>query len=116
MAPGQRPGGSTYRLGQKGGSERVTILNGNLPAHTHSAQLRANSNPGTTGDPTNGYLSNTGTLDKEYSPAPSNIVNMASEAVVVGNNPTSNTALETLSPFQTIQFIICLDGIFPSRP
>ena len=41
MHPGNGPGLSSRKLGQKGGSERVTLAITNLPSHTH--QLRCNS-------------------------------------------------------------------------
>src|SRR5664279_4089451 len=61
---GQGPGLSNYIIGQTGGSENTTLLPTNLPPHTHP--LIATSEPGSTSDPTNAYLGNTGALDREY--------------------------------------------------
>src|SRR6187551_2432701 len=42
MHPGQGPGLSLHDLGETGGSETVTLLESEIPAHTHT--LSANSN------------------------------------------------------------------------
>jgi microcystin-dependent protein len=36
IGQGQRPGFSNYQIGQTGGSETTTLLQTNLPAHTHT--------------------------------------------------------------------------------
>ena len=115
MGVGQRPGNQMHKLGSFGGYEAVKITADNLPPHTHPVQIKANPDPGTTADPTNAYLSNTRGLDTEYSTTPTNIVNMAAGAAEAGENTTPNTALNVLPPFQTIHFIICLDGTYPQR-
>src|SRR5215216_55761 len=44
MHPGQGPGLSLHDLGQTGGSDTVTLLQSEIPVHTHL--LQGNTNPG----------------------------------------------------------------------
>src|SRR5690348_8785921 len=52
MQPGQGPGLSSYYLGQAGGEDSITLLQTEMPAHTHIANAKP---AGTTADP-NGLL------------------------------------------------------------
>src|SRR6187551_165477 len=47
---GQLPGGQNYTLGEMAGTQNVTLLQNNMPAHTHS--IIASNSVATTGDPT----------------------------------------------------------------
>jgi microcystin-dependent protein len=107
--PGQGPGLSNYTLGQLSGSENTTLLVSNLPQHNHS--LVATSEAGSTSDPTGAYLGNTGALDREYNTS-GTLVNMNAGAVGLtgGAQPFNN-----LQPYLAVNFIIALEGIFPSR-
>lgn len=101
---------TTYRLGSKGGSESQRITTANLPPHNHP--LMATTTPGNIADPTAALLGNTGSFDNEYVRTNSNMVEMAPNAI----GPTGQgEALYTMPPFTSITFIICLDGIYPSR-
>jgi microcystin-dependent protein len=106
---GQGPGLSDYVLGQSAGSENTTLLVTNLPQHNHS--LIATSQAGSTSDPTGAYLGNTGALDREYNTS-GTLVNMNAGAVGLagGSQPFNN-----LQPYLVVNFIIALEGIFPSR-
>jgi len=106
---GQGPGLSNYELGQSGGTETTTLLLTNLPQHNHP--LNAVSDAGTTSEPAGAYLSNTGALDKEYN-ASGTLVTMSAGAIgqVGGSVPFNN-----VQPYLTLNFIIALQGIFPSR-
>jgi microcystin-dependent protein len=106
---GQGPGLSNYNLGQLSGSETTTLLVSNLAQHNHS--LIATSEAGSTSDPTGAYLGNTGALDREYNTS-GTLVNMNAGAVgpTGGGQPFNN-----LQPYLAVNFIIALEGIFPSR-
>ena len=54
LHPGQGPGLSLYDLGQQGGSETVTLLESEMPAHSHT--LRAVEDDGGFLTPVNMYL------------------------------------------------------------
>jgi microcystin-dependent protein len=107
--PGQGPGLSDYVIGQSAGSETTTLLLSNMPAHNHS--LNATSEPGSTSVPSGAYLANTGALDKEYNTTGTVVaMNAAAIGTAGGSQPFDN-----LQPYLAINFIIALQGIFPSR-
>jgi len=118
---GQGAGLSAYVLGQVGGAENVTLSQTQIPAHNHS--LNANKTLGTTGAPGNTvYLSagpGTGsgpnaTSLKTYTTDTSaaNIVSLIPNAIssVGGNQPHTN-----LQPYLAVNYVIALQGVFPSR-
>ncbi len=106
---GQGPGLSSYVEGQSSGSENTTLLVNNLPQHNHS--LVATSEAGSTSDPTGAYLGNTGALDREYNTSGTQVnMNAGAVGLTGANQPFNN-----LQPYLAVNFIIALQGIFPSR-
>ena len=100
--------GSGFSLGQNGGEANHTLTIGELPNHPHSLQgINANQN---SGNPANGFLANTGS-QSFYAP-PSNLTAMFSGniATVGGSQPHANQ-----SPYLVMNWIIALNGIFPSQ-
>lgn len=111
MHPGQGPGLSLYDLGQIGGSETVTLLQSEMPFHTHT--LNATVEDGTQGSLTNGVTiasSKGGSLYQTNTS--SNLVPMNLQAVGVagGSLPHNN-----MMPYLTFYFNIALQGVFPPR-
>jgi microcystin-dependent protein len=112
---GQGSGLSVYSLGQASGTETTTLLTTNLPAHNHSSRLRAESNVGTTANPTDAMISVSIQGDRIFGPDTTAAeVNMnikaISEQTVGSNVPFSN-----LQPYLVVNFVIATQGIFPSR-
>lgn len=107
MHPGQGPGLSLYDLGQTGGSETVTLIESEIPAHAHS--MRASTEDGKRPDPAGRYVAR-GTL--LYGPAAS-LVAMAPEALAPagGDAPHNN-----MQPYLTLNFCIALLGVLPAHP
>jgi microcystin-dependent protein len=106
---GQGPGLSNYDLGQVAGSETTTLLISNLPAHNHG--LHATSETGSTSAPVGAYLGNTGALDKEYNTSGTVVsMNANSIALTGGSQP-----FQILQPYLALNYIFCMEGIFPSR-
>ncbi len=105
----QGPGLSDYTLGQVAGSETVTLLSTQIPAHTHT--LNGITQAGTSAVPTGNLPANTGALDKEYG-IPGTLTPMNAQAIgsTGGNQPHSN-----MQPYLAINYCIALQGIFPSR-
>jgi len=109
--PGNGPGLSPYALGQKGGSESVILTSNQMPSHSHN--LMASNNAASTGTPTGKYIANTGrTSNYGDLPADKSETAMASGAIALagGNQPVS-----IIQPYLTANFIIALEGIYPSR-
>ncbi|MCK8501372.1 MULTISPECIES: phage tail protein [Myxococcus] len=110
MQPGQGPGLSPRTLGEQGGSETVTLISNQMPQHTHS--LNVSSQQGDTETPVGTVLAadNNGTIFN-YRAAPiDGTMNPAAIGIAGGSQPHNN-----MSPFLCLNFIIALEGIFPSR-
>jgi microcystin-dependent protein len=110
MHPGQGPGLSLHDLGETGGSETVTLLQSEIPAHSHT--LRASPDPAdlTAPTPTRSLAgSQGGTIYVGGSPP---LSGMAMEALppAGGSAPHNN-----LMPYLTFYFNIALQGVFPPR-
>ena len=103
MHPGRGPGLTSKRLGQRGGTETVTLSEAQMPSHTHS--LEASGEDADAITPENDYLGNDVTI---YGPA-SSLVAMAAEAHpnAGGSQPHNN-----LQPYLTMNFIIALQGLY----
>jgi microcystin-dependent protein len=109
MHPGQGPGLSLYDLGETGGSETVTLLESEIPAHSHT--LRAFNDVGEDRIPgaTESLARSTG---GQLYAAPGALVSMALEALppAGGGQPHNN-----MMPYLTLNFCIALQGVFPPR-
>jgi microcystin-dependent protein len=108
--PGTGPGLSNYILGEMAGTENTTLLINNMPAHNHT--LNAVSDAGDTAAPAGALPANTGALDKEYKAAAGTGVAMKATAIGItgGSQPFS-----IMQPFLALNYIIAINGIFPSR-
>ena len=111
MHPDQGPGLSDHDLGEQAGSETVTLLQSEIPAHTHA--LRANSGPGDSPLPGGNSISRPGQTQIYQSTTNQNLVAMSPQALppAGGNQPHNN-----LQPYLTLNFNIALTGVFPPRP
>lgn len=113
MHPGQGPGLSLHDLGETGGSETVTLLESEIPAHSHqmsvSSQLALENLPAVAGV---GQRFAMGDGINIYSPAVGALANMAPEALTPagGDQPHNN-----MQPYLTFYFNIALQGVFPPR-
>ncbi|MEK6374814.1 MAG: tail fiber protein [Acidobacteriota bacterium] len=112
MHPGQGPGLSLHDLGETGGSETVTLLESEIPAHTHT--LVGQVPPADTNLPTGNVLarSSVGTVTPYLPPAGAPLVAMSSSALAPagGDQPHNN-----MQPYLTFYFNIALQGVFPPR-
>lgn len=100
-------------MGQVGGSENVTLLGANLPAHTHSVNATTAS-----GDNRNATGRLFATSTSTATPIP---IYAPSNGALVAQNPQTvapaggNQAHPNVQPYTTINFCIALNGIYPSR-
>jgi microcystin-dependent protein len=106
---GQGPGLSGYSEGQTGGVESVVLISSQIPAHTHS--VNAATTGGNQASPASGFpaIESTGT-SLNYSSASNTTMNGSMIAPNSGGQ-----AHENRPPFLAVNFIIALQGIFPSR-
>lgn len=111
MQPGQGPGLSLRDLGEQGGSETVTLLESEIPSHSHG--LMATIQPGEDSDPNpaEGLARSVGASLYQTTTASSQVP-MAFEALApVGSGQPHNNMM----PYLTVNFCIALQGIFPAR-
>lgn len=111
MHPGQGPGLSLHDLGERAGSETVTLLESEIPAHSHV--LRASSDPGELKIPAPARsLARSQNANAYQSTVNQQIVSMAPEALAPagGDQPHNN-----MQPYLTFYFNIALQGVFPPR-
>ena len=109
---GQGPGLQPYPIARQAGVEKVTLLPQQMPAHTHS--LQANNNRATTSTAIGNVLARSPATESTYISGAvtgeSQQLNDAAVETVGANEPHTN-----MMPYLAIRFIICLNGLFPSR-
>ena len=111
MHPGQGPGLSLHDLGETGGSDYVTLLESEIPAHSH-ALLTANQDLGDLGAPAaNRALSRSGRGSGYKSTPQANAIMSANVLAPAGGDQPHNN----LQPYLTFYFCIALQGVFPPR-
>ena len=106
MHPGQGPGLSLHDLGETGGSETVTLLESEIPAHAHVVRASLDDDDSTiAGDRSYGQLTTA------YIPV-ANLVGMSDQSLAPagGDQPHNN-----MQPYLTLNFCIALQGVFPPR-
>lgn len=110
MHPGQGPGLSLHDLGETGGSETVTLLESEIPAHSHT--LMAQGAPADTNVPVGNSIARVIGATPYLPPAGAPLVAMAPQALAPagGDQPHNN-----LQPYLTFYFNIALQGVFPPR-
>jgi microcystin-dependent protein len=113
---GQGPGLPGVSLGQVSGSPTATLTVNNLPAHNHTAQVTINcaADGRPSSDTPVGSVLDSG-AGQIYASAPDGSkmnANMATAQIGIagGSQPFS-----TQSPYTGLNFIIALQGIYPSR-
>jgi microcystin-dependent protein len=105
---GQLPGGGNYIIGQFEGDETVTLLATQLPAHTHAASC--NSGNGTTSAPANNVWAGTPSFLQYVSGPVNTTLNLTAIGLTGGSQPHNNVI-----PYLTVNYVIALEGIYPSR-
>jgi len=102
---GNGPGLTNRPLGVSGGTETNTLNVNQLPPHSHPASLGASEESPNSDDPTGGILATTNIYH-----------NSADETVpVTVGNTGSSQSVNNIQPFRTVNYIIALQGTFPSR-
>ncbi len=110
MHPGQGQGLSLHDLGETGGSDTVTLLESELPAHSH--QVMAANFPGDVQTPTPTMALARSTGGNAYQDNQTTNTFMAPQSLppAGGSLPHNN-----LAPYLTFYFNIALQGVFPPR-
>jgi microcystin-dependent protein len=98
--------GSGHTLGERGGTETVTITQPQMPQHTHQVQASSSATGGVAA-PGNRFLG--GANNAYNTPVSLTAINSGTITPVGGNQAHNN-----MMPYLTICFCIALQGIFPS--
>lgn len=114
MHSGQGPGLSSYQLGQIAGTETTTLTLQNLPAHTHQASFSfsVSSAAANADEPAGNVPALTSINAYNQGISPNGQLGGVNAVVqpTGGNQPFS-----IRQPYLGINFIIAMQGIFPSR-
>lgn len=112
MHPGQGPGLSLHDLGETGGSDTVTLLLSEIPAHNHLINDHAADPADTPAPGPNFMLAKSAGGSAYQSNSTQNLTNFnpLMLSLAGGNLPHNN-----LMPFLTLNFNIALQGVFPPR-
>ena len=111
VGAGQGPGLQAYVPGQHGGAEAVTLTSDTLGAHTHA--MAASTPMGSANTPGSGtVLASNDTASVEVYSAAAATVPMAAAALSAagGGQPHENR-----QPFLAVNYIIAVEGIYPSQ-
>lgn len=110
--------GQSVRLGEMAGSPTTTILSSNLPSF--NSQLKVSKSNALSSSPSaNSSIAVTGsTVGRDFTAVPSFVdaapdtnINAASVSFAGSNQPINN-----MPPYLGMNYIICVEGIYPSRP
>lgn len=118
IGAGTGPGLQSYEPGEQGGTESNTITVAQMAPHMHqfvvTAQMPVNGDSGTTASPLNAYpapgsgniYSNNGNAGQFYGP-----LNVSAQIGQAGGS----VPVENIQPVLCVNYIICTEGVFPSR-
>ena len=110
IGTGSGPGLTDVNQGDKWGSENTVLNTNQIPQHTHPVYGVVDD--GNQATPQGAFMAGTKSLDPEYSSAGTKVqMNNA----VLGTNSTANQPVENREPSIGTNYIICIQGFFPSR-
>lgn len=119
VGAGQGTALSNYELGQVGGTESTILTTANMPSHSHTFTISAANSPATDSKPLANYALaapydavNANPIAGYINATPNTQLNIGGgNTSLVGNN----TPVSLLPPYLGLNYIIALQGIFPSR-
>ena len=111
MHAGQGAGLSLRDLGETGGEQTVTLLQTEIPAHSHNAMAAGGVGQGPQNNTWgSGLKGHEVPMYAPYSTSTAVQMNPLALSIAGGNLPHDN-----MPPYLTMNFIIALQGVFPAR-
>lgn len=108
---GSGPGLSHYSLGQRGGKETEVLTIANLPSHQHTVRMPV-AEEGDEASPVGNVLAGDPNGATNYKAAPDNGEFLAS---ATSDNTGGSQGFDVRQPYLGLNYIIALQGVFPSR-
>ena len=98
----------------KSGQESFTLLQANLPVHTHFGTIGASGVNADTNNPVrNSFAISTGT--NAYLDGDPAVNNMNAGTLRIQPAGGNQSTINKVSPYQVVNWCVALQGIFPSR-
>ena len=121
VGSGSGAGLSKVDLGQMGGAESVTLTPAQIPAHTHATTVTINTGSDTnltnvaTGKALSSDAKGGGVPPLMYTDSVKTTSLRADSTTVTVGNTGGSLPHGIMQPYLGMNYIICLEGIFPSR-
>jgi microcystin-dependent protein len=138
VGQGQSPGTSTYTLGETAGTETVTLSSAQMPQHNHPATFASTGLPGvdvtmnastaasSSDSPQPGYQLGDvfPNSTKMYAPSGGTQVALGGASAQLSGQVQGTVAIglaggsqpfSIVQPFQVLNYVIAMEGVFPSR-
>ncbi len=120
VGTGTGPGLSSRYQGEMGGSETVTLNIQQMAIHTHQATagggLTTGIGKGDSGNPQGNYIDDSTIATDLFKANGGGAPMKGAEGITVTNQPQGGNQPHTnMQPFMALNYIICTEGIYPSR-
>jgi microcystin-dependent protein len=119
---GQAPGMAPYTAGEQGGVETTVMTATQMPVHNHlmesmtTSSIPASAGPGNIDMPTGNYPAQVNGAPQQYSSVLGDI--KSGPMLLQGQSASSGESnpINIVSPYLSMNYVICVDGIYPSPP
>ena len=109
MGAGNGPGLSGRRIGEMGGVETVVLNTNEIPSHSHATTVNVSNAPGEESTVSGQVIANhAGAFSEE--PVAGQTLGGVTSAAAGGNQAHTN-----VQPYTVVNYVICMNGLFPSR-
>lgn len=109
--------GTTITLGEVAGTETASMTINNMPSHNHNGNITITPRVGATAEVGNASDSYPGTAANGFAntPTPNTFLNGPTVISTTIGIAGSSSPFSILTPYITVNYVICAYGIYPSR-
>lgn len=117
VGTGQGQGLPSVTLGEVTGYENTTMLITNMPSHNHNGPVTITPRVGAIADSTDPEANYPGAVANGYATTPTPSTFISGPTVISTNIGVAGASMpfEILTPYITVNYVICAQGIYPSR-